>query len=170
MDDFSILSLSQIKFWLLLPLSIPSVLCSILILIHLYQTRNNLSIHHHLTLLLTTISFLQITTQIFLAMGIYRTGKLISTTRAFCTWWPWWDISLNGISRFIMAWGSIERHFLIFNISLMATKTKRWIFHILPTLITATYPIVFYFIAIVLNTCQKCWNYRAVSSNIFETK
>jgi hypothetical protein len=170
MSSDSVSLLSQIKFWFLIIFSIPCALCSILILIHLYQKRNNLSIHHHLTLLLTTISLLQVTTQIPLGIAYYRGEEVIPATSAFCTWWTWWTFSLNGTSRFIMVWGSIERHFLIFNISLMATKTKRWIFHILPTLITATYPIVFYFIAIVLNTCQKCWNYRAVSSNIFETK
>jgi hypothetical protein len=103
-------------------------------------------------------------------MGTYRTGKLISTARAFCTWWPWWDISLHGISRFIMAWGSIERHFLIFNISLMATKTKRWIFHILPTLITATYPLFFYTFAVILHTCEIPLSYTVINFNVFETK
>jgi hypothetical protein len=156
--------LFQFKFWFLLILSIPSGICSLLILIHFYQQRNNFSIHQHLTLLLTAISFIQITTQIPLQIVYYRRGEVIPGTDSFCKWWTWWEFSLNGVSRFIMSWGSIERHFLIFHLSLIATKRKRFIFHLLPTIITTLYPIVFYFIAIFLYSCKSFWDYRVVSS------
>jgi hypothetical protein len=103
-------------------------------------------------------------------MTYFRRGKVIPATNTFCTWWTWWEYSLNGVSRFIMLWGSIERHFLIFNITLMATKSKRFIFHILPTLITFIYPIIFYFIAVILYSCEQQWNYTSVSSIVIKTK
>jgi hypothetical protein len=156
--------LFQLKFWFLLILSIPSALCSFIILIHFYQQRNNLSIHHHLTLLLTAISFLQITTQIPLEIAYYQRGEVIPGTNAFCKWWTWWEFSLNGTSRFIMSWGSIERHFLVFHIYLMATKRKRFIFHLLPTIITSFFPVLFYLEAIILNQCKPSWDYTLVSS------
>ena len=165
MNDLVNSWLFQFKFWFLLILSIPSALCSIVIFIHFYQQRNNLSIHHHLTLLLTAISFLQITTQIPLEIAYYQRGEVIPRTDAFCKWWIWWEFSLNGTSRFIMSWGSIERHFLVFNIALMGTKRKRFIFHLLPTIITCIFPMLFYLVAIILNSCKSYWDYQSVSCN-----
>lgn len=162
MSDWSTSWLTQVKFSLLLAFSIPSVICSILILVYFYQQRNTLSVHHHLTILLTILSIVQVTTQPPLAMTYYRQGKVIPTTNYFCIWWIWWDYSLNGISRFIMVWGSIERHFLVFHNSLMATKIKRLIFHILPTLITVIFPLLFYFAALILNSCENHWNFTIV--------
>jgi hypothetical protein len=137
---------------------------------HFYHEKRNLSIHHHLTILLTIISFVQVTTQIPVSMAYYRFGEVIPAISAFCTWWGWWDCSLNGASRFTMAWGSIERHLLVFNITLMNTKVKRFVFHIVPTLITSIYPLLFYFVAIVLNPCEKHWDYTLVSSIVLKTK
>jgi hypothetical protein len=167
MSDGSTSWLTQVKFSLLLTFSIPSVICSILILVYFYKQRNTLSIHHHLTILLTILSILQVTTQIPLAMAYYRQGKVISATNSFCIWWAWWEYSLNGVSRFIMLWGSIERHFLVFHNSLMATKIRRLIFHILPTFITAIFPLLFYFVALVLNSCENHWSFNTVSFFIY---
>ncbi len=162
--------LFQLKFWFLLILSIPSVFCSFLILIYFYQQKTNLSIHHHLTLLLTAISFLQLTTQIPLEIVYYRRGEVIPSTDAFCKWWTWWEYSLNGVSRFIMSWGSVERYFLIFHVSLMATKRKRFIFHLLPTIITAIFPVLFYLVMILFNPCKSYWDYTFVSLNDLENE
>ncbi len=170
MTNDSTSSASPVRFWICLTFSIPSALCSILILMHFYHEKRNLSIHHHLTILLTIISFVQVTTQIPVSMAYYRFGEVIPAISAFCTWWGWWDCSLNGASRFTMAWGSIERHLLVFNITLMNTKVKRFVFHIVPTLITSIYPLLFYFVAIVLNPCEKHWDYTLVSSIVLKTK
>lgn len=62
-----------------------------------------------------------------------------------------------------MAWGSIERHILIFHSLLMSTRRKRMIFHILPILIVCAYPLIFYFAVIIFNSCENHWDYSMVS-------
>jgi hypothetical protein len=156
--------LLQVKFWLVLALSISSALCSIVILIHFYRQRRNLSPHHHLTLILIVTSFIQVTTLLPLAMAYYQRGEVIPATSVFCTWWDWWEYGSNGVLRFTVAWGSVDRHLLVFYNSLMPTRRSRFVLHILPMLITCSYPAIFYFAVMILNTCEKHWNYETVIS------
>jgi hypothetical protein len=156
--------LSSVKFWILLIFSIPSIICSILILIYFYQQRHHILLYHHLTLVLIIISFLQMTTNIPFVMSYYHSSTVILASNAFCIWWNWWEYSLNGILLFIMAWGSIERHLLIFHWTTMNTRRKRILFHLGSMLLAGLYPLIFYFIVLVLNPCKNQWNYDAVNS------
>jgi hypothetical protein len=159
--------LSQAKFWILIFLSIPSSICSILILIYFYRQRRNILIHYHLVFVLITTSLLEITTDISFNINYYQKGRVILGSNIFCTWWNWWKYSLNVILLFVMAWGSIERHLLVFHNQIMATKRKRFVFHFLPMLITSFYPPIFYFIFIVLSSCSNQWNYEIVNFIFF---
>jgi hypothetical protein len=167
MGDDTISPLSQVKFWILLILSIPSIICSLIVFIYFYQRRHkNVSLHQHLTLILVVISFLQITTDIFFSMLYYRYGKVVPASDIFCTWWNWWEYSLSGNLLYTMAWGSIERHFLVFHNSLMNTKRKRLIFHFLPASIACVYPTLFYLAVIVFSSCANQWDYDTVRSHL----
>jgi hypothetical protein len=152
-----------IRFWLLLVLSIPSILCSLLIFVYFYRRRHKLTIHHHITLVLIILSFLQTTTDIPFAISYYQRGEVAFPSDAFCLWWTWWDYVMSAAPIFAMAWASIERHLLIFHTTLMSTRRKRWCFHVLPMLVACLYPLVFYTIAILLNSCENAWDYTMVS-------
>ncbi|CAF3623445.1 unnamed protein product [Rotaria sp. Silwood1] len=156
----------QVKFWILLTLSIPSTICSILIFIYFYRKRRNILIHHHLTLILIITSFLQLTTNFPFIMVYYQHGRVISASNSFCSWWNWWEYSTNGVLLFVMAWGSIERHLLVFNRTIMDTKRKRFFYHVLPMASVCIYPFIFYFAIIILNTCKNRWNYNEVFCEI----
>ncbi len=162
MEKAPISWLMQFKFWLLLILSIPSALCSLFIIIHFYRKPKDLTPYHYLTIVLIVTSFLQVTTELPFAIAYYRRGQVISASSAFCTWWNWWAFALQGILRFAMAWGSIERHFLVFNSSTIATRQKRLAYHVLPMLVACVYAPIFHFGAIVVNSCEKTWNFSMV--------
>ncbi|CAF0795777.1 unnamed protein product [Rotaria sordida] len=95
-------------------------------------------------------------------MAYYQHGTVTLASDKFCSWWTWWEYAINGLLLFVMAWGSIERHLLIFNRTMMDTKRKRFFFHVLPMILICLYPLIFYFITVILNTCKNQWNYNAV--------
>lgn len=152
----------DIKFWFLLALSIPATLFCLLIFYYFYRQRKHLSIHHHTTLVLVFLSFLQITTDIPFVMIFYHKNEVAFPTNSFCLWWSWWDYTTSALMIFAMAWGCIERHFLIFYSGLVATPRRRFLFHILPMILACAYPVIFYLFAIVLNTCENQWDYETV--------
>ena len=154
----------QVKLWLLVVLTIPSSIFSILIFIYFYRQRKNLSIHHHLTLILTALNFVQVVTDFPFVIIYYIRGEVFSPTNAFCLWWTWWDYSLSCVLVFIMAWGCVERHFLIFYSSAFATPRKRFLFHTVPMFLACIYPLIFYLMTIALNTCENQWDFDRVSA------
>jgi hypothetical protein len=156
--------LSQAKFWILLILSIPSALCSLLILTYFYRQQNRVLLHHHLIIVLLFASLFEILFDMTSLMAFYRRGRVIPATSGFCTWWNIVEYSANGVLLWSMAWGSVERHLLIFHNSLMSTRRKRLIFHFCPMFLACLYPCVFYFSVVVLNSCQNQWDYEAVKS------
>ena len=162
MADDSMQWLSQVKFWILIVLTIPSAICSILILIYFFQRRNNISPHHHVIIVLIVTSLFQIVADMTSVMAYYHRGQVIPASSAFCTWWNWAEYASNGVLRWSMAWGSIERHLLVFNHAMTNTRQKRIVFHICPMILVCLYPCLFYFSVMVLNSCQNRWDYKTV--------
>jgi hypothetical protein len=162
MEHDEILRLSQAKFWILLVLSISSSICTIFIFIYFYRERKKLTLHHHLIFALVTISFIQMMSDFPFQITYYHYGVVMPSSDGFCLWWNFWDYSISGAPLFVMAWGSIERHILIFHNSLMNTRRRRIFFHILPMLSVCIYPFIFYFAAIIVNSCENAWDYEWV--------
>lgn len=167
-DDYVPSILSRVKFWLLFLFSIPSTICSLLIFLYFYKRRRRLSIQLHVILLLVLISFLQITTDNPFGIAYYYHECVPIRSNFFCLWWNWWDYSTCSMLIMNMAWGSVERHILVFHNTLMSTRRKRQIFHLLPTLFVSIYPLLFYFAIIFLNSCENQWDYTMVSFVFFE--
>lgn len=166
MSDNTIPLLFTIKFWLLLILFIPSVLCSIMIVVYFYRQKQAISPHYHLTLLLIVVSFLHITTDILFSILFYRYGQVIIPSVVFCTWWSWWEYSLSTALLFIMAWASVQRHFLIFRNGFLGMRRQRILYHFIPFSVCCTYPALFYFSVIVMSQCQNQWDFTKVMLDI----
>ena len=111
----------SVKLGILISLIIPSILISLLIFIYFTINRHTRVNHHnHSILLLLLINFLQVISDLPMAMNFFRlNGQVHPATSAFCTWWIWCEFSLNAINGFLMAWISIERHLLIFHSTLI---------------------------------------------------
>ncbi|CAF0923178.1 unnamed protein product [Adineta ricciae] len=158
--------LLQVKFWLLLTLAIPSTICSILVFIYFFRRWNRLTLDHHLTLILVTVCFIQLTTNFPFIIIYNHFNWVVPTTDSFCLWWNWWEYGLNGVLLFAMAWGSIERHLLVFHRGMMITRKQRILFHLLPISLACLYPLLLYFIVVILNPCQNYWHYNEVFCGI----
>ena len=115
----------HIKFWILVVLSTTSTFCAILVLFYFYRDRRNILLHHHLTMALVLTSLIQMTTELPLSMVFYSEGVVISSKDALCTWWNFWNYTTQGSGLFLMAWGSLDRHLLIFHSRVLNTKWKR---------------------------------------------
>ncbi|UJR31094.1 hypothetical protein I4U23_018602 [Adineta vaga] len=166
MVENTISLLYTVKFWFLLILSVPSVSCSISIIIYFCRQKRTISHHHHLTLVLVILSLLQITTDILFSILFYRQGRVIITSAAFCTWWNWWEYSLNGFLLFIMAWSSVQRHMFVFRNAFLAIRWQRIVFHFFPFVIACAYPFLFYLSVIILNKCENQWDFNVVLCSV----
>lgn len=155
--------LFTLKFWILFVLSIPSAFCSLLICFYFSRRPKQFSIHHHTTVILALLSFIQVTTDFPFVMMYYERGEVPYASNSFCLWWNWWDYSTSSASIFIMTWACIERHILIFSHRLFSTREKRFFFHIVPMFLFIAYPFIFYLVVIVLNSCENYWDYTMVS-------
>lgn len=165
MNEYTITLSMHIKFWMLVVLSTTSAFCAILVLSYFYRNRRNILLHHHLTMALVLTSLIQMTTELPLSMIFYSQGVVISSKDALCTWWNFWDYTTQGIGLFLMAWGSLDRHLLIFHARMLNTKWKRIVFHALPIVIAILFNPVFYFFAIIVNTCEAKYDFYMVSSD-----
>ena len=72
--------------------------------------------HQHSILLLLLINFFQVVTDLPMPMSFFHlNGNVQPATSKYCTWWIWYEFSLNTTNGLLMAWISIERHLLIFH-------------------------------------------------------
>lgn len=163
MDEQDGSNASTGKFWILLILTVPAAIYSILSLTYMIYRRERISIHLHLNVVLITISFLQIMFDFPFALYFYFRGYVPFHVEAFCVWWNLLDYSIGGSLIYVMAWGSIERHFIVFHHSLFTNYRRQLIFHFIPMLSAALYPVFFYTYAIGLNSCENRWTYDLVS-------
>jgi hypothetical protein len=102
------------KFWFSLILAILSTICSVLIFIYFYRQQKKLTIHHHLTLILVVLSFVDRFTDVPFMLIYYHYGRVIPASDAFCLWWNWWSYSLLVSSLFAMAWVRLNVIYLFF--------------------------------------------------------
>lgn len=157
-----------VRFWILLLLDIPSVLCSFFLLYHLLfnkTLRNQLTNHVIIVLLILGLSIQLVDIPFhltFLSFGIV----LPSTTTLCLTWW-FMDLGIYSGCTILMAWGSIERYLLIFHDRIFLNKTKRWIFHYSPLILLLSYIFIFYIIAIFFPPCTNTYDYALPVCNDF---
>ena len=167
MTEYSNSWFSLFKFSLLSILFCLSTISSVIVLIYFYKQQRQLTIYHHFPLMVTILSFVQTVTDMpFLLIYYYRTLVPIQNDD-FCLWWNWWDYSSNSVLIFFMAWGCLERHFLVFNATFVRTRLRRIFFHFLPMILTVCYPLLFYLFTIIFNSCENQWDYSAVNSILF---
>ena len=150
-----------VRFWLLLLLDIPSVACSFFVIYHLSLDRAMRSqLHHHIivVILLFGLAIELIDIPLHLSF-IVRSGIVRPSSLVVCLMWWLADLgSYNGITIF-MAWGSFERHILVFHDRWMATRKKRLILHYLPLISLFIYIAIFYMIAIFFPNCVNTFDY-----------
>lgn len=156
----------SIKFAVLMALEIPSILVSLLIFIYFGTSRAARSMdQNHSILVLLAINFLQVTTDLPVPMSFFQTnGHVQPATSAFCTWWTWYEFSLNTVNGHLMAWICIERYIVIFHSNFVRNLAawKRRVFHFAPLALCTSWGPTYYTLTIIIT--PMCENMRFYDS------
>ncbi|CAF1113982.1 unnamed protein product [Rotaria sordida] len=152
----------SIKFAVLLALQIPSILVSLIIFIYFGYNRTTLiRDHNHSILLLLLINFVQVISELPMPMSFFRLDGIVQpATSAYCTWWIWYEFSLNTTNGLLMAWISIERHLLIFHRNFIQNISiwKRRLLRIVPLVFCSFWGPFYYTLTVIIS--PMCTNER----------
>ena len=152
-----------VRFGILLPFYIPSLVCSLFVLYHLIFDQILLkALHNHVIILLLLVNFLIQLTSLSWTIDYYRRGSVLLFTREFCLTWLFMEESLFISMNLLFAWATIERHLLILHDRLFIGKIKRLILHYFPLVFLLVYCICYNTIAVLLPPCSNTFDYSAM--------
>jgi hypothetical protein len=152
--------------WLYLIPAIPSVIVTIFILYDLLIDRAaRIALNNHVVILLLSSGLIETLADSVWYFHLYYYGIAISPTPAFCNFWTLTDSALYVSIHILMAWASIERHILIFYPNWFGTRRKCFFFHYLPLAACLLYPLIFYFVILIIIPCNVPYNYSRKQCN-----
>jgi hypothetical protein len=152
-----------VRFWIVLPFYIPSLICSLFVLYHFIFNRTlRQALHNHVIIILLLINFIVQLTSFPWTLHYYRVGYVPSQTPSFCLTWQFIDEALYITTTILFAWATIERHILIFHDRLVATQYKFIFVHCLPIVIIVLYCISYNTIVILFPPCQNTFVYSQI--------
>jgi hypothetical protein len=153
--------LHRTKFFIVLLLEILTIMLSIIIFTFFYKHRTlRRAPQNHSLLLLLVVNFIQLLGGILLSLHFYRLGYVSPATSFYCTWWTFFEYTIDAISEFLLVTISIQRYMIIFNGHLLRIRWRRYLFHHLALLLCIVYPTIFYVFAIILYPCDGTqWDY-----------
>lgn len=152
--------LKTVFLWLhIIPL-IPSLIITVFVLYHFLMNRTlRTALNNHVIILMLFFGLILEVTDVVWFIHFYRTGTAVSLTHEFCLAWAFIDSSLFVSISLQMSWASIERHILVFHSEWLTTKTKRFFIHYLPLTILSVWPLIFYFIMLLILPCNEPFDY-----------
>ena len=148
-----------VKFWVYLIVLIPSIVCSLIFLIYVIfnRTARN-AIHNHVIAIVIFIGFIYQVTLYPWTIYYHHYEGVWNRSMTFCTIWAFLDWGVYFIQTILFAWGTIERHILIFHDGWVSTKMKRFLVHYLPLLLLSVYSLVFYIVVTFFPSCENTWD------------
>lgn len=149
------------RFILLLAAFIPSFICYLLVFVFLFKTRQITSKHlqHHFVFALLLMNFIFITTELQITLIYSYQGYAPIQTVRFCSFWVAYNYGMYIVALYLMAFGSIERYFLIFHER--SVRRCRRVFHYPFIIFCITYPLTFYPLIVNLYPCEDAFYYDA---------
>ena len=161
---------SEVQFWTFLIFQVPSLACNLFLLYHLlFQRHLRRALQNHVIIILL---FITLGIGIFdnpLYIDAYRMGGHKNSFQIFpsiCLMWWFFDYGFYGAITVFMAWGSIERHILVFHHQLLRTRRQKLIVHYLPLLLISIYLLGFYIGVIVYPPCQNTFDFEALACGL----
>jgi hypothetical protein len=145
---------------------IPSLTCTIFLLFHLLSNRNlRKALHNHIIIILLILTLCIETFDIPLYIDNYRFDGYKNSfpiTPSICLMWWFVDFGVYGAITVFLAWGSIQRHILVFHHhKLLRTQRQKLIIHYLPMIIISIYLFGFYISVIVFPPCENTFNFQS---------
>ena len=151
---------SDVRFWSMLIVYIPSLICSFFALYHfIFNRQLRKALYNHVIILLLFINLINQLTDIPWILNYYRLGYVSPPTPGFCLVWTFMDETSFVTTTVLFSWATIERHILIFHDRLMRIKGKRILFHYLPMVIILVYCLCFNIILVFFPPCENTFDY-----------
>ena len=151
----------MVRFWMILPVLIPSVICSVLLLIHLFRIKTTRhALHHHVIIVLLFLSLLNIHGSIVFSLIYYPLGVVWPQSPLACKFFIFSDYGTYSAALIFMAWASFERHLLVFHERLFVTQMKRRIWHYTPLGGISLYLTVYYIYFMFFYPCEEEFDYH----------
>lgn len=161
---------SDVQFWTFLTFQIPSLACTIFLIYQLlWRRKSRRAMHNHVILILL---ILVLGIEIFdnpLYIDAYRFGGHANSfpmTVSICLMWWMFDYGFYGAITVFLAWGSIERHLLVFHHHLLRSRRQKWFFHYLPLLVISIYLIGFYVGVLIYPPCETTFDFEALACGL----
>lgn len=155
-SDFS----RQLKFILFLPFQLSSIPASIFVLYHLFTKRAlRKSLPNHVIMALNIVTLIDVIFQQSGLMIFFRLNRVWPASGAYCILWTYLDFTNYALNLHLTAWALFERQVFIFDLNFCGTRRRRQLFHFLPLTAIITYAVTFNLGLIVLNPCQKIFNF-----------
>ena len=149
-----------VGFWLLLVFDIPAVLCLFFLLYHLLLKRDlRQALHNHVVIVLLFVIVPLLLINVPASLIFARMGYVWLAYPWFCNVWSFVSPGLFDMIAILMAFGSIERHILVFHNVLINSTRKRFLFHYLPLTLVTFYGVVFYIWVIFFPSCSNIYDY-----------
>jgi hypothetical protein len=168
---------NSIIFIMLVTIMIPSIICSLFIFYHFIRNEAlRKRLNNHIILILLSLNFLQVSYQSLIVKKNYlitfflkvitdmqftlitlHTGFVPIQTYSFCIWWSVYNYALSVIDLMLMAYGCIERFFLVFHLPFF--KRHLILLHYGPLIFFTIYPTILYIGLVVVYPCQNYFDY-----------
>ena len=164
-DDEDILIPSAlVQFWTYLILEIPSLICTIYLLIYLLFDRHlRRQLHNHviIVLLFLCLIILIVDNSFYLDGWRIGHGNSFPSSANVCLLWWFIDYGFYGAISVFLVWASFERHLLVFHRRRFLTSTRKIFYiHYLPLLIFAIYLLGFYIGVIIWPPCENTFDFH----------
>ena len=158
---------SQVQFWSLLVFQIPSLACTLFLLYHLLRERHlRKAMHNHVIIILLVLT---LGIELFdnpLYIDANRMGgsqNSFTMVPSVCLMWWLFDYGAYGAITVFLAWGSIERHILVFHHhQLLRTARQKFFIHYLPLFAISVYVTVFYVVVILFPPCENKFDMQSL--------
>lgn len=161
---------SAVQFWTFLIFEIPSLACTIFLLYHLFfnaQLRRALHNHVIIVFLLLTFFIEVLDNPLYMDAYLFDGKNSFPMTQSICLMWWLIDFGFYGAITVYLAWGSIERHILVFHYhQLLRTPRQRFFLHYIPLIITSVYIFGFYIGVIFFPSCVNQFDYESLGCGL----
>ena len=159
---FEIVLSSTARFWILLIFEIPSLAFCLFQLYYLcFDQTLRKSLNNHVFILILINVFLSEIIDIPNYLTFLRLNYVWPQSPINC--YLWWYVTYGNYNMIgiLIAWASIERHFLIFHSQWLNTMKNRLLIHYIPLITIILYTYIFYIVCIFFVPCQVNFDYSS---------
>lgn len=166
-DDEILIPSAEVQFWTYLVFEIPSIFCTIYLLLHLIFDRHlRRHLHNHVIIILLFLCLVILIVDNSFYLDGWRTGHGNSFTSSanICLLWWFIDYGFYGAISVFLVWASFERHLLVFHRRRFLTSPQKIFYiHYLPLFILSIYLLGFYIGVIVRPPCENIFDFHQLA-------